>query len=250
MTHPIFEIPRGSAMKIRSLHAMKFLFALGLIGLAPHALAASFDCSKAASTTEKLICSDTETSTLDGKLQQAYKTALMATDAYGKNELTKEQRNWIRYTRDICQGTTCMQQVYTDRIAVLARNEENIVNGDVYSYCEMPRDDNHIGGDKCVNVLPYRDPNYRIGSFNQSLAQRKQHGKIIGCSRLIDLPVGFAGSNHSFGAVCTLQDGAQRKNVAICNDDMFGHFQMQSASSQDASGKHLIDFTYAQCYGG
>lgn len=48
---------------------MKLLFTLGLAMLGTYAQAASFDCNKAASTTEKLICSDAETSALDGKLQ-------------------------------------------------------------------------------------------------------------------------------------------------------------------------------------
>lgn len=211
------------------------------------AMAASFDCSKAASPTEKLICSSAEISSLDGKLQKTYKTALTATDAYGKKALTEEQRNWVRYTRGICQDTTCLKQAYLSRIVVLERNEKNIVDGEVT--CAVPSGGIQVGGDKCVNVVPYRDPNYRIGSFNQSLANEKQSGRIIGCSRLIDLPVGYANSNHSFGGVCILQDGAQRKDVEICNDDMVGHFQMQSLP-QGAIDKQLIDFTYEYCFGG
>ena len=80
---------------------MKLLFTLGLAMLGTYAQAASFDCNKAASTTEKLICSDAETSALDGKLQGAYKAALAATDAYGKKALAEEQRNWIKYARGI-----------------------------------------------------------------------------------------------------------------------------------------------------
>jgi uncharacterized protein len=231
------------------MRTMKLIFALGLIGLAPHAFAASFDCNKATSPTEKLICSDAQTSALDSKLQQTYKTALNATDAYGKKALAKEQRNWIQYTRGVCQDTACLRQVYTDRIAMLARNEKNILDGEVYSHCEMPTSSN-TDGRECVNVVPIRDPNYRVDSFNKSLAQEKQNGRIIGCSRLIDLPVGMAGSNHSFGGFCVLQNDSQRKNVEICNDDMFGHFQVQTVGAQDTSDEHLIDFTYAQCYGG
>jgi len=237
-------------MKIQSTRTMKLLFALGLVGLSPCALAASFDCNKAASATEKLICSDAETSALDGKLQQAYKAALAATDAYGQKALAKEQRNWIKDTRGICQDTACLQQAYTARIAVLARNEKNIVDGEVYSDCKLPGESNQTASGECVNVVPIRDPNYRVDSFNQSLEQRKQSGRVIGCSRLIDLPVGVAGSNHSFGGFCVLQEGAQRKNVTICNDEMFGHFQIQPSTPQDASDQRLIDFTYAQCYGG
>ncbi|RDS80705.1 DUF1311 domain-containing protein [Dyella psychrodurans] len=227
---------------------MKLLFAVILMGSAHDALATSFDCSKAASGTEKLICSDAETSALDDKLQQAYKTALLATNAYGKKELAKEQRNWIKYTRGVCQDAACLRQVYTDRIAVLARNEKDIENDE--SYCIKPsgyQDGIHDCG---VYVEAYRDPNDRIDSFNQSLAQQKQSGRIISCSRLINQPVGNANSNESFGGYCVLRDGMQRKDVEICNADMTAKFQMQPVSPQDRTDKHLIDFTYTNCYGG
>ncbi|WP_240434005.1 lysozyme inhibitor LprI family protein [Achromobacter sp. B7] len=248
MTQPHSTRPPAYAPKTRYTPAMKLLFTLGLATLWASAQAASFDCNKAAGITERLICSDVETSALDGKLQGAYETALAATDAYGKKELGKEQRNWIKYARDICQDSACLQQAYTTRIAMLARNEEHIANGEVYSDCKLPGNQTVSG--ECVNVVSIRDPNSRVESFNQSLAHQKQNGRIIGCSRLIDLPVGAAGSNHSFGGSCVLQEGTQRKNVRICNDDMFGHFQVEPSTPQDASDKRLVDFIYAQCYGG
>lgn len=248
MTQPHSTRPPAYALKMRYAPAMKLLFTLGLATLWTGAQAASFDCNKAVSATERLICSDAEISALDGKLHGAYETALAATDAYGKKELGKEQRNWIKYARGICQDSACLQQAYTTRIALLARNEEHIANGEVYSDCKLPGNQTVSG--ECVNVVSIRDPNSRVESFNQSLAHQKQNGRIIGCSRLIDLPVGVAGSNHSFGGSCVLQEGKQRKNVRICNDDMFGHFQVEPSTPQDASDKRLVDFTYAQCYGG
>ncbi|CAB3644462.1 Uncharacterized protein conserved in bacteria%2C putative lipoprotein [Achromobacter sp. 2789STDY5608633] len=245
MTQPHSTRPPAYARKTRYAHAMKLLFTLGLATLWTGAQAASFDCNKAVSATERLICSDAETSALDGKLHGAYETALAATDAYGKKELAKEQRNWIKYARDICQDSACLRQAYTTRIAMLARNEKHIANGEVYSDCKLPGNQT-----ECVNVVPIRDPNSRVESFNQSLAQQKQSGRIIGCSQLVDLPVGVAGGNHSFGGSCVLQEGTQRKNVRICNDDMFGHFQVEPSTPQDVSDKRLVDFTYAQCYGG
>ncbi len=153
----VLEVFLGPTMGICSMRMMKIIFALCLLGLVPHASAASFDCSKVATSTEKLICSDAETSALDSKLQQTYKKALSATDAYGKKVLAKEQRNWIQYTRSICQDAACLRQVYTDRIAVLARNEKNILDGEVYSHCETPNDDNPSGRE-CVNVVPFEIP--------------------------------------------------------------------------------------------
>ena len=233
--------------KIQSTRAMKLLFALGLIALSPCALAASFDCNKAASATEKLICGDAETSALDDKLQQAYKAALAAaSETTDKKALAKEQRNWIAYTRGICQDTACLQQVYTARIAVLARNEKNIEND--ASYCTKPSGYQGGARDCGVSAQAHRDPNDRTDSFNQSLAKKKQSGRILGCSRLIDLSdgthIGPGTGEQTFGGYCVMQNGTQRQSVAICNDDMVGDFQTQPVATQNMSDKQLIDFTY------
>ncbi|MBD8882434.1 DUF1311 domain-containing protein [Rhodanobacter sp. 7MK24] len=209
---------------------------------APRAIAASFDCSKATSATETLICKDAQTSALDDKLQQAYKAALVAVAPSSKKALIEEQRHWITYTRNICQDEACLQQAYTARIDVLARNEKDIINK---LSCQVP-----AGGTDCVNVVAYRDPSVRIHSFNQSLAQAKHSGTIVSCSRLVNLPVGTVGSNNSFGGICTLQYGSQRKTVEICDDDMFGHFELQAADPGNISDKNLVDFTREHCFGG
>ncbi|MBT1073633.1 lysozyme inhibitor LprI family protein [Pelotalea chapellei] len=59
-----------------------------------HTFAASFDCNKARTKTEKEICSNKELSDLDDKLQNLYKQAL-AIVPY-KEELKKQQLNWLK----------------------------------------------------------------------------------------------------------------------------------------------------------
>lgn len=217
------------------------LFALGVLFFAasPRAISASFNCGKATSATEKLICKDPKTSALDEKLQQTYKAALAAAAPSSKKALIEEQRHWITYTRNVCQDENCLQRAYADRISILATNQEYIVNR---SECTIP------DGTSCRSVVYYRDPNSRIKSFNQTLIEQKKPGRIIGCTKLIDLPVGYAGSNNSFGGVCKMQNGATRTTVEICNDDMFGHFSMQTALP-DLSDKDLIEFTNSHCFG-
>lgn len=226
---------------MKTLHSSYF-FALCLLFVVPQAFSASFECSKATGATERLICNDAETSALDDKLKQAYVRALAAVAPSSKKALIEEQRHWITYTRNVCQDEPCLQQTYTARIAVLVRNEKYIIDD---SSCERPHD-----GGACVNTVTYRDPSIRIASFNKSLMEQKQSGKIISCSHLINLPVGTANSNNSYGGMCTLLDDTQRKAVEICNDDMFGHFRMRTAMPKDVSGKGLINFTHSYCFGG
>lgn len=229
-------------LTILALGATCLTAAIHAQAVAPRAISASFDCNKAASPVETMICRDIQTSALDNKLQQTYTAALAAVAPSSKKALIEEQRHWITYTRDVCQDDACLRQVYAVRIDMLAHNEKYIIDD---SSCVSP-----VDGGTCVNVVAYRDPSIRISSFNKSLMEQKQGGKIISCSRLINLPVGTANSNNSYGGMCTLQDGTRRETVEICNDDMFGHFQMQPASPQNVLGKNLIDFTHRHCLGG
>lgn len=59
-----------------------------------HTFAASFDCNKAITATEKKICSSKELSELDDKLQSLYKQTL-AIVPY-KEELKKQQLKWLK----------------------------------------------------------------------------------------------------------------------------------------------------------
>ncbi|HEV7778889.1 MAG TPA: lysozyme inhibitor LprI family protein, partial [Luteibacter sp.] len=150
---------------------VRLLILLGMGIFASDAFAASFDCSKAASPVEKLICGDQDVSRLDTQLQGTYQTALGAVDASSKDRLVKEQRNWIRYTRNICQDEACLGDAYKARIAVLGRNEKYLVDK---ASCDIP------DGKSCRSVVVYRDPEARIDSFNKSLVEQKISGKIIG----------------------------------------------------------------------
>lgn len=250
------NLDMGSIMKSYSYSAMKLLFAWMLAGCAFGAHAASFDCAKAGTSVEKMICSDAETSALDGKLQQTYSTALAATNAYGRKALAKEQRNWIKYTRGICQDTACLREVYEDRIAVLARNEKYIEDGE--SHCVNPMLGEDRGGSQSCDYAMQvnRDPNDHVDQFNQSLIQPKISGKILGCSRLISIwSGGHIGPGRGvavYGGYCVFHGDAGRKDVEICTDedtspldanDENTYVDMRPVNLKDMSDKHLIDFT-------
>lgn len=220
---------------------VRLLILLVMGFFASDAFAASFDCGKAAGPVEKLICGDQDVSRLDTQLQGTYQTALGAVDASSKDRLVKEQRNWIRYTRNICQDEACLGDAYKARIAVLGRNEKYLVDK---ASCDIP------DGKSCRSVVVYRDPEARIDSFNKSLVEQKISGKIIGCARLVDLPVGTASGNHSFGGYCTLENDTSRSDVKICNDDMVGHFSMQKVATKNEPDKALVDFVNTECFGG
>ena len=84
----------------------------------------SFDCNKATSGTEMLICSDTLLAQLDAKMGQAYSQALK--DQNDSGTLINEQRRWLSMRDNKCgwaapsTARSCVMEMTTARIAALA----------------------------------------------------------------------------------------------------------------------------------
>ncbi len=70
--------------------------------------AASFDCQKASTDVEKLICSDTHLSVLDEDLAKAYKNALQR----DPDRVKTQQQRWLKYTRNDCTSLECLKDAY------------------------------------------------------------------------------------------------------------------------------------------
>ena len=85
--------------------------------MASPAQAASFDCAKAATKVEKLICADAALSKLDEELNAAYKTALQD----GKQAVTvkQAQKKWMK-ERNACSSSDCLVRAYQNHIGELA----------------------------------------------------------------------------------------------------------------------------------
>ena len=81
------------------------------------AQAASFDCSKARSSTEKMICGDAELSRLDEAMGLAYRQALQ--NAERRQAVMKSQRLWLKKVSNTCNDAPCMKQAYQSRITEL-----------------------------------------------------------------------------------------------------------------------------------
>jgi uncharacterized protein YecT (DUF1311 family) len=91
---------------------------LGWLGVLTTVQAASFDCAKAASNIEKLICGDNELSKLDETLHKAYRQAIDR--SVDKAKATKEQRRWLKDVRNTCTEASCLESAYQGRIGELA----------------------------------------------------------------------------------------------------------------------------------
>ncbi len=99
--------------------AMFCLCAVIAIFVVPSVIfAASFDCGKATTEIEKLICGNDELSKLDESLNKAYLQALNRTDI--KQQIIESQRQWLKYERNACHNAECVKTAYKTRIKDLS----------------------------------------------------------------------------------------------------------------------------------
>lgn len=77
----------------------------------------SFDCLKASSGSERLICSNVELVAADARLAHVYKNALSGSADKGK--LKREQNMWRISKRDACSDAECILNTYNSRMTEL-----------------------------------------------------------------------------------------------------------------------------------
>jgi hypothetical protein len=78
---------------------------------------AGFDCSKATTRIEKMICADAELSKIDEELSSAYNEALKK--AADPAALKREQQVWLK-ERNACTDAACVKQAYEARLQGLS----------------------------------------------------------------------------------------------------------------------------------
>lgn len=97
---------------------MQRILPIAIISLlcAHQSIAASFDCAKATTRTEKMICSNLEISRADEQLATAYKLAMGKTA--DKASLKQQQKQWLK-SRDSISDAAKLLQSYNQRITEL-----------------------------------------------------------------------------------------------------------------------------------
>ena len=122
------------------------------------AAAASFNCKKASTPEEKLICSDAELSKLDEEMAAAYKTALALHPL--PSFVRAQQKEWLEYNKlKFCgpkkeDKKACLQKKYTDRLAHLSATKMMTVysNDKTFSYEDGDLAVEVWDADKAINI--------------------------------------------------------------------------------------------------
>lgn len=108
-----FDNDKGNKMK-----NPKLLVAMALL-IPSVSFSAGFDCARAGTNIERMICGDPFLSDLDTQLTHAYHAEVNARPET-KDKLKAEQREWLAQVRNKCQDVPCLTSVYQERIKVLA----------------------------------------------------------------------------------------------------------------------------------
>lgn len=104
-------------MNIKS--GLIFIVAILLFCAASTTSATSFDCTKAATHVEKIICSNSEISELDNEVNVDYHKALDETNNELRTGLIKQQKHWLKFTRNRCIDELCLKHAYWSKLAEL-----------------------------------------------------------------------------------------------------------------------------------
>jgi len=99
---------------------------LSILMFAQVSCAASFDCSKAGTKVEKMICADPELSKLDEDLSAAYKKALK--ESSDPATLKQQQRDWMK-ERNKCTDAQCVKHAYNQRLSSLSNSSASMAGG-------------------------------------------------------------------------------------------------------------------------
>jgi uncharacterized protein len=89
-----------------------------LLGLSNAAAAQSFDCQKAGTPVEKLICADAPLRELDEYLGRYYAAARAELEG-AASCLQADQAQWLKATRNACSTAACLKTAYLNRLGEL-----------------------------------------------------------------------------------------------------------------------------------
>lgn len=79
----------------------------------------SFNCAKASTAIEGMICGNAELASLDARAAKAYK--LVRDGADDRAAMQREQVQWIKQTRNACKSVECLTLAYSERAEDLER---------------------------------------------------------------------------------------------------------------------------------
>jgi uncharacterized protein YecT (DUF1311 family) len=209
-----------------------------LLGTSAHA--ASFDCEKAATSAEKIVCGNRALSDLDSKLEDAYKAANIAASPAKQSVLLREQQDWIKYVRYGCGDAACMIIAYDARIDELtslaagkADEPQNIKNSAlIFKDIQLGQILDEKKAREVFEGFACRDKN-----LNKSLSSI-EHRAVVTCTGKVN----FEG--QEMDALIELHSGRRLANILLAYDTPYPEEGVISTSVSEMENRLIA--TYGQ----
>ncbi len=140
---------------------------VAMMGAAGAIEAASFDCAKAATRIEKLVCTDAKLSAQDETLAAVYRQAASLASA-GDAEPKQSQRAWLK-RRNACADADCVAAAYHARIAVLGDAVGQDLNAEAVTGTYVRRDDEYSDDGEPAEISVRALPDGRVSIEGEAL---------------------------------------------------------------------------------
>jgi uncharacterized protein len=144
------------------------VFVIGFVVILPCPVeAASFDCRKATTNVEKLICSSPELRISDIQLYEVYMRAIR--QAAKPNQVLAKQRQWLTDIRNKCKTTENLALVYQERIKQLESGISfKTCEAEDLRYCNAEiKDDEEKTISDLIKLFSSRMSSSEIAQFNE-----------------------------------------------------------------------------------
>lgn len=161
----------------RKIFSVQIIF-FGLVFFSSAGLAISFDCMKAASQVEKMICTEPTLFRLDEELAAQFRRIVA-----DRPEVQPQQTEWLRTSRDKCETVDCLTAAYTDQIKILSNKPAQSIS--IIAQTEVPvnpvaifMDMRHfIGPSSLFKEYTWSDPREKV--FGKSTAEWTEQDFIL-----------------------------------------------------------------------
>lgn len=141
---------------------MKKIVIAALMLLPMTGFAAGFDCAKAGTRIEHMICDNPELDQLDEEMTQMYRALSKGPDAA---QIQKEQREWNK-SRNKAQTPEELAQMYDDRMSELAEGKSVPVADKKSEPVQVASPDSEVEMTKVAQTFGMLDFCKRIGTLN------------------------------------------------------------------------------------
>ena len=200
-----------------------------MFGCVAQMMAASFDCTKAATPQEKTICADPELSRVDEQLATAYQTLLAQLSPNAAMEVRHDERDWLHWIPQACpdyaaqeadEFVACLLDEYSAQTATLKTGLQRINGVPFFRRVRVkavPNNENPIPGAKRFDFLTERidwpeidRPTLLQATWNTAvraeLVEQQQIDTVVRVSILIKsanqyfISLSMEGSTYGYGA--------------------------------------------------